>query len=206
MPDLNTPGEQDPSRQQDPGQDWKARFDGALRKIEQLTLENRRLNDELVTLTSKSEQLASQLSLKDTEKNVAIGERDKRLQETMTSMSGIQGQLAELQALKLKVDVTKKMGRTDLMPILDSIPNMTDATALEAVLTTFAEFTDGRVKAREKELMAGITPGVSSQQAGPTAPSTPDAMMKHIEALPLGSKERQKAMDQLWEMQMKQGA
>ena len=199
--------EQSPSRQQAGGQeDWKARFDGAIRKIEQITLENRRLNEELAGLTSQREQLSSQLAVKDAEKSAAVNERDKRLQEIVQAKGSLEGQLAELQSLKTKVDVVKKMGRPDLVEIFDSIPNMTDPTALENVLGTFANFADKKVRAREQELMAGITPGVGSAHSSSSVPTTPGDWMKYIEAKPLGSQDRAKAMDDYWQFQMNQGA
>ena len=208
MPDPITLDEQGNPRQQDNGQtDWKARFDGQVRKIEQLTIEVRRLNDELVAKTSQTEQLRSQLTLKDTEKTVAISERDKRLQDTLTAKSASDSELATLRALKLKVDVANKLGRPDLMEVMDAIPNMTDPAALESVLSTFAKFTDSKVKARETQLMAGITPAVSAAiSAGPALPTNPADWMKYVESKPLGSPERAKAMDDMWEAQMKLGA
>lgn len=207
MPDNLTPDDQEhASRQQDGGQDWKARFDGTIRKIEQLTLENRKLNEELAAKTSETEQLRSQLSVKDAEKLAAVGERDKRLQEVITAKTQLDGQLAELQALQLKVKVAKEMGRPDLLPILDTIPSMSDESALKSVLETFANFADTRVKAREKELLAGITPALGGGGAGPSIPTTPEAWSKHIESKPLGSPERARAMDEYWDFMSKQGA
>ena len=133
MPDNLTPDEQNqPSSAGWWSDDWKARFDGAIRKIEQLTPDNRKLNEELAPKTSETEQLRSQLSVKDAEKLAAVGERDKRLQEVITAKTQLDGQLAELQALQLKVKVAKDMGRPDLLPILDTIPSMSDETALKS--------------------------------------------------------------------------
>ena len=146
--------------------------------------------------------------MKDAEKPAAVGERDKRLQEVITAKTQMDGQLAELQALQLKVKVAKDMGRPDLLPILDTIPSMSDEAALKSVLETFATFADTKVKAREKELMAGFTPslGGGGGGSGPAAPTTPEAWSKHIESKPLGSPERAKAMDEYWDYMSRQGA
>jgi hypothetical protein len=207
MSDQTAPGDQGSSHQQETGQDWKARFDGAIRKIEQLTLENRRLNDELVAKTADLEQSRSQLSLKDAEKLAAVGERDKRLQEAVQAKTTLESQVAELQALQLKVNVAKKMGRPDLLQILDSVPAMSDEAALENVLKTFADFADGKVRAREKELLAGITPPYGGGGTPlPAAPASDADWTQFIESKPLGSPERAAAMDDYWNFKMKQGA
>jgi hypothetical protein len=150
------------------------------------------------------EQSRSQLSVKDAEKLAAVGERDKRLQETVLAKTTLEAQVTELQAMKLKIDVAKKMGRPDLLQILDSVPAMSDPAALETVLATFADFADGKVKAREKELLAGITPPYGGGgTAQPATPSSDGEWTKFIESKPLGSPERAKAMDDFWNFKMK---
>src|SRR5512142_2397153 len=64
-----------------PSTDWKARYDGLVRKVEELTLTNRSLNDQLAAKTSELEQLRGQLVVKDAEKSTTVGERDKLLQQ-----------------------------------------------------------------------------------------------------------------------------
>ena len=57
----------------------KARFDGLVRKVEELTLTNRGLTDNLTQTSSEKEQLTGQLAIKDTDKAAAVGEYQKQL-------------------------------------------------------------------------------------------------------------------------------
>ena len=200
MPDDNTPGEQGNPHQQAPeGFVEKARFDGLVRKVEQLTLDSRSLNDQLAAKTSETEQLRAQLSVKDTEKSAAVSERDRQLQEAITSRTALETEVAGLRALQLKVETIRKLNRPDLIRIADKIPAMTDAEALESVLKEFAAFADEAVTAREKQLLAGVTPGPGSGQAAvPGLPTSDKEWNAFIEKQPLGSVERKKAWDQYW--------
>ena len=171
MPDDNTPGEQGNPHQQAPeGFVEKARFDGLVRKVEQLTLDSRSLNDQLAAKTSETEQLRAQLSVKDTEKSAAVSERDRQLQEAITSRTALETEVAGLRALQLKVETIRKLNRPDLIRIADKIPAMTDAEALESVLKEFASFADEAATAREKQLLAGVTPWPSPAPAKPLFP------------------------------------
>jgi len=200
MPDEITPGEQVISHQQAPeGFIELARYNGLVRKVEQLTLDNRSLNEQLTAKTSETEQLRAQLSVKDTEKSAAVGERDKQLQEAIQSRTALETEVNQLRALKLKLDTIKKLNRPDLVKIADKIPNMTDAEALESVLKEFASFADEAATTREKQLLAGITPGPGSgQTVSDNLPDSDQSWTAHIEKQPLGSPERQKAWDQYW--------
>ena len=199
MPDDNTPGEQVTPHQQVPdGFVEKARFDGLVRKVEQLTLDSRSLTEQLTAKTSETERLRAQLSVKDTEKSAAVSERDRQLQEAITSRTALETEVNELRALKLKLDTIRKLNRPDLVRIADKIPNMTDAEALETVLKEFASFADEAASAREKQLLAGVTPTPNSSTASPGLPDSDKAWTAHIEKQPLGSEDRQKAWDQYW--------
>ena len=200
MPEEMTPGEQTTSHQQAPeGFIEIARYNGLVRKVEQLTLDSRSVTEQLTAKTSEIEQLRAQLSVKDTEKSAAVGERDKQLQTAITSRTELETEVAGLRALKLKMDVIKKLNRPDLVRIADKIPNMTDPEALETVLKEFASFADEAVTSREKQLLAGVTPGLNSGQAvSNTLPGDDKSWTAHIEKQPLGSEDRQKAWDQYW--------
>ena len=200
MPDESTPDEQGNSRQQAPeGFIEKARYDGLVRKVEQLTLDSRSVTEQLAAKSSEIEQLRAQLSVKDTEKSAAVGERDKQLQTAITSRTALETEVTELRALKLKMDTIKKLNRPDLVRIADKIPNMTDAEALETVLKEFASFADEAASTREKQLLAGVTPGPGSgSSAAPGLPTSDKEWNAHIEKQPLGSEDRQKAWDGYW--------
>jgi hypothetical protein len=196
-----TPDEQVSSRQQAPdGFIELVRYNGLVRKVEELTLSTRGLNDQLAAMSSENEQLKAQLGLAATEKTVAVGERDKQLQEKVQANMALEKELTELRGMKLKYDVIKKLNRPELIRIADKIPAMTDPDALEVVMKDFASFADEMVTAREKQLLAGITPGVNPTQA--TIAATPQSEAdwdRHIESLPLGSPERNQAMDRYWD-------
>jgi hypothetical protein len=179
--------------------DWKARFDGQVKKIEQLVTGQRDLEAQLATKTSECEQLKAQLGIKDTEKNVAISERDKRLQEALTAKSTLDAELSDLRAYKLKVDVAKELGHPNLLKIIDKIPNMTDREALKSVLSEFAEFARDAAKERETALLSGVTPGLQNNQPPQiNVPTSDEGWMKLLNDKPLGSPERQKVYDEYW--------
>ena len=52
------------------------------------------------------------------------------------------------------------MGRSDLLEIMDAIPNLEDEEALKSVFETFTGYADKQVKRREQELLSGVTPPV----------------------------------------------
>lgn len=197
MDEATNPAEQTSGSQQQV--DWKARFDGQVRKIEELTLRNRDLESQLAEKSSEIEQLRAQLALKDTEKSAAVGERDKTIQELVTSKSSLEEELARLRALALKVKVAKDIKRPDLLPVLDTIPDMSDEEALKNVLTTLSSYADNLVRERERQLLAGVTPAISAGAAeAPGVPKSEQEWQQFINSLPLGSKERGKAFDDYW--------
>ena len=71
--------------------------------------------------------------------------------------------------------------------------DMTDKEALKIVMSDFVRFREDGVKERESQLLAGITPALSSIVSAPEWPVTSDGWGKLLESLPLGSLERAKA-------------
>jgi hypothetical protein len=203
MPDdVQTPGQQDnPPGQQvntNPGTttvDWEARYKGSVATIEKLTLEKRGLETELAAKTSELEQLRIQLGQKDTEHQVAVVERDKQIQTITAAKAEADSELANLRALKMKVDVATELGHPELLKIAARIPNMNDPEALKGVMQDFLGFADSMVKEREKQLLNGLTPGVAAVNQAPSAPSSKEAWINKINSLQLGSPERAKALD-----------
>ena len=204
---AQTPDQQPPSDQQVQGNPPNtaggapagyieiARYNGLVRKVEELTLANRGLTDQLAQKTSESEQLKGQLAVKDTEKTVAVGERDKQLQTALQRVAELEASERRLKGLELKVKVAKDLNRPELLKIAERIPDLTDEEALKTVMTDFLGFADDMVKQREQQLLAGITPASGpGGSAVNNAPATPKAWEDHINSLPLGSKEREKAL------------
>src|SRR5512133_3531894 len=99
--EVHAPVEQTsvPQQQVATSVDWKARYDGLVRKVEELTLTNRNLNDQLMAKTSEMEQLRSQLVVKDAEKSASVSQRDQLLQSITTEKTALEGELSELRSL-----------------------------------------------------------------------------------------------------------
>lgn len=199
-----TPVEQNPSQQQVPAPSGSApdgfieiaRYNGLVRKVEELTLSNRSLNEQLASKSSEIEQLKGQLSIKDTEKTVAVGERDKSLQEAITEKTKLEAELTELRGLKLKLEVANELKRPDLLKLAERIPSLTDKEALKAIMQDFASFADEAVKSREQQLLAGVMPVASGSSGGaPSMPTTERGWDDYIDKFDLGTPERMKAMD-----------
>ena len=176
----------------------KKRFDGLMLKVQELTEAQKKYTADLASKDAEIARLSGEIAIKDTEKTVTVAERDKQLNELIQSKSQSEAELAELRALKLKLEVVEELGRPDLVKILKNIPALTDKDALKTVLEDFARFGDESAAAREKQLLAGITPAVSAAQPAGASPQSDDGWMRHIESLPLGSVERAKAMDEYW--------
>ena len=173
----------------------QARYNGLVKKVEELTLSSRALTEQLTAKTSEVEQVTGQLAVKDTEKTVAVSERDKALETSMTENQSLQAELTELRALKLKLEVANDLKRPELVRILDRLPNLEDKEALTIVAQDMLGFADDLVQEREKQLTSGITPPIGSVPAAPATPSTPAAWETHINSQVLGSPERAKAMN-----------
>lgn len=204
MSDQLAPVEQGNPQQQtqvtpDPQGDYKARFDGAIKKIEQLTLRARELEAQLAAKSSEIEQLTSQLGIKDVEKTVAVGERDKNLQVALQENSTLKARVQELEGLALKVKIAKELGRPELIKIADRIPALTDEKVLKEVMSDLLGFADDMVKGREQQILAGWTPPTGPVGGGKTTPASKQSWEDHINSLPLGSKERSRAMDDYYE-------
>ena len=196
MPDLTpdvqvlTPPQQD---------DYKPRYDGLVRKTEQLTLDNRTLNEQLAANASIIEQLRAQLSGKDFEKSAAVGERDRLLAEAVKSKAEQETELKELRGMKTKVKLINEMGQPQLLKIIDRIPNMGDEELLRGVIKDFSDFANDLVSAREKQLLSGTTPAFGTPPPTKPTPANPAAWEKQLNSLPAGSKDHSEAMDAYWQ-------
>ena len=179
-----------------PPEDYKRRFDGAILKIQELTLKQREVEAELAKKASEFEQLQAQLGIKDVEKLAAVGERDKQLQQYITKSQQQETELKNLKALELKVKVAKKLNRPELLKIIDRIPALEDEETLEVVMKDFLGFADELVASREQQLLAGVTPGVGVGAQAPAKPSSGKGWEDYINGLPLGSKDRVAALNE----------
>jgi len=211
MPDETAPGQQeDPQDPKDPkeapGQqdkvhtsdqvDWEARYKGSVAKIEQLTVAQRDLQAQLEAKSSETEQLSAQLGIKDTEKDIATRERDKRLEEEMLKNQELSVANEQLTAFKLKADIASELGMPELLAIAEHIPNLTDKEALTTVMKDFSSFTQQQVKKREEQILAGVDISTGAQHAEATTPTTDKGWEDHINSFALGTPERKQAFDQ----------
>lgn len=194
-PDTTPDPAANPGQQAPAGYIEKARYDGLVRKVEELTLAGRQFQTELVSKTSEIEQLKTQLGIKETEKSVAVSERDNQIQQYVQKQQAFDQELTELRALKLKTEVARELGRPDLLKVADTIPNLTDKEALKTVMGSIANLVDDAVKEREKQLLAGVTPPAEKSSTSAALPASKNEWDRFIDGLPLGSPERAKAMD-----------
>ena len=190
-----TPGQQTPVPSAPPAEDWKKRYDGLNVKVQDLVVKIRDLEGQLGGKSSELEQLNAQLSIKDTEKLVAVSERDKQIETLLTQTQSAQMEMRRLKALELKMKVAQDLKRPELIEIARHIPDLEDEEALKTVMTDFARFTDTAVKAREDQLLAGVTVNAGGSQVKEAGPATEHEWQAHIDRAALGSRDRRERMD-----------
>lgn len=192
------PGEQvqTPPQQPQATTDYEARYKGMVPVVEKLTLENRQLKEQLATAISEREQLSGQLTLKDTEKTVAVGERDKIVQQLTEAKSQTEAELKRLKALELKVKVANKLQSPDLISIVDSIPSVEDEEALTSLMQNITNWGSTLVKEREKELLAGVTPPVTTADVTPSLPASTDEWVRYVAQVEPGEEKNKRY--ELW--------
>lgn len=175
----------------------KGRLDGALQKIQELTLANRALQDQLAAKDTAFGQLQAQLTEKETLAQAQVGEKAKEVETLQARMNELSKTSAEYAALQRKLNAIKTLGRPELISIMDVLPTAdTDEAQVEA-MKTIAAFAAKQSQARESELLAGLTktevPPTHKQQD--TLPTDAQDWNAYIEKFPLGSAERQAAME-----------
>jgi septal ring factor EnvC (AmiA/AmiB activator) len=177
-----------------PQEDWKPRYDGAVRKMQELNETIKTLQGQLAQKSSENEQLQAQLSGKDAEFGVTKSEFEKQLETIKAEQEQAQSDLSKLRALNVKVEVAKELGHPELITILDTFPDTEDKDQLKKSMEMVTSFATNQVKAREHELTAGTTPTVVAP-AGGGFPQSTEEWTKYIHSLPDGEK-REQAWDQ----------
>jgi hypothetical protein len=182
----------------------KKRLDGALQKIEELTLSQKALAE---TGTTKDQTLAqrdAKIAELEAQKQAEIAKYDTMLQDLNAKYLNAQNELSKGAALQRKLKAITASGHTELLAIVDTLPaEASDEDQLKTV-ERFYGFAQNLVKAREKEILAGVTDGAGGTGAGngggtPPVPQNDDEWTKKINSLPVGSKERQAAWDAYFE-------
>lgn len=198
--EKNSPDEQaqDASQQQETPEGFikKERYTGAVKKIETLTNSQKEMQSELTEKSSEIEQLSGSLAEMEATVENTKGEYSSEIEELQGKISEKENQISSLQAMKTKVDLLKEMGRPDLLPIVDHLPNVADKDQLKSALNDFASTMDNAVKTREEQLLNGVIDTPSGGGEGSKMPQTREGWVKHINQLPLGSDERKQATDQ----------
>lgn len=204
-PEVNTPEQQPagPDQQEQtssntvPQEDYKPRYDGAVRKIQELTETLKGLHGQLGEKSSNLEQLQSQLSSKDAEIDAVKGQHETQFTALKSDFDKAQTELSKLQALQLKLETANELGHPELIRIFDTIPDAQDKAAIKKSMETVINFAKSQVKARESELTAGVTPAQGTSTI--TLPKTQGEWMQRISGMPENSKERKEAWDAYFE-------
>jgi len=194
--DVSTEQQVKPTVTTPPSEDWESRYKGASRLINQLTVEVKDLKVQLSEKTSELERLKSDLSIKDVEKDAAVGERDKTLEQKITELNEAKRELKDLRAYKTKAEIAKKLDPR-LLTIIDRIPAVEDIDAQEQIMKDFITWGDQIAKQRESQILAGVTPtNVTSADEG--LPTTREEWNRQLAQTPLGP-EREKLWEHYWE-------
>jgi hypothetical protein len=171
-----------------------ARLNGALQKIQELTLANRTLTDRLTALTGEKATLTADLQQKESAWQAQQSEFTTKLASAEKTAAEKDAQLSKFQAMQLKMKIIGELGATQLYSVMDVIPDTADEASLKASIEKLAKFAGQVAQTREKELTAGVT--TIEQNQGPQLPSNDKDWEKYINSMPFGSPEYQKAMDQ----------
>jgi hypothetical protein len=176
--------------------DWQARYNGQQVKLQQNAATIQALSSQVAELQQQVANLSVQLGAKDGEHTTQVGQRDQTIQALNQEVSSLKTQIATLQGLQSKLSIVKKLNRPELISIMDAVPASEDPAQLEQLFNNLIGFTDSMVQARERQLTAGVTPtGGGNGVPSKPKPATSQDWEKHLNSLPLGSKERETAMN-----------
>jgi len=172
-----------------------ARLNGALAKIQELTLINRTLTDRLTAATQSETSLKADMTQKESLWTAQQSEFTTKLTSAEQEKADLAQKLASADALKLKMKIVGELQNPLLYGVLDVVPDSTDEAALRAHLQKLAGFAASISQNREKELLAGVTNTEKAPENNVQMPSTDEGWQNYIAKLPFGSPEYQNAMD-----------
>jgi hypothetical protein len=182
-----------------------ARYNGLVRKVDELVKADRTKDDQITQLKGEIERYQANLVEKDASVKVAVSERDKRLEEIVTQKSEMEAELRRLKALEAKVQVANEIGHPELLGAIKNLPDLENKDALKMIFEDIAKFADSKAKAREEQLLAGVTlpaSGVKTNSINNT-PTTEAEWEGYLAKQELGTPEYQKALDAYWDFQIK---
>lgn len=169
------------------------RLNGALRKIEELTLLNKTLTERMAGLTNEKTTLQADLQQKEGVWNAQQSEFTTKLGSADKTIAELNAQLAKFQSLQLKMKLIGEVGAPQLYSVIDVIPDGTDEAAMKAAIEKLAGFASQIAQSREKELTAGVT--TIEQNQGPVLPTTEEGWKNYVAGFKFGTPEYQKAME-----------
>jgi hypothetical protein len=170
-----------------------ARLNGALRKIEELTLLNKTLTERMTGLTSEKTTLQADLQQKEGVWNAQQSEFTTKLGSAEKTIAELNTKLASHEAMKLKMKLIEELKAPQLYSVIDVIPDGTDEAVMKTAIQKLAGFAHQIAQSREKELTAGLT--TIEQNQGPQLSTTDKGWQELIAGLSFGTPEYQKAME-----------
>jgi len=173
---------------------WEDRFKGLQRKFNTLMETNGALESQLAEIRLAREEKEKQLATLSNEKDSIQQKTQKQIDDLSAQLQEKEQKLSELSQMQLKVKVANDLGHPELLQLIDTIPNTDDPEQIEGAMKTILDFTQTRVAQREQQLSEGLMPGETATD-GSTLPSTEQGWVEMIDKLPLGSSEREEAMD-----------
>lgn len=171
------------------------RLNGALQKIQELTLLNQTLTERLTARDRDFSNLQADLTQKEASWTASQSEFTSKLASAETERSQLNAELAKSNALKLKLKLIGELNAPQLYSVIDVISDTGDEAAMKAQIEKLAGFANQIAQSREKELTAGVTTIPQGPQAAPQLPTTNEGWQALINGLPFGSPDYQKAME-----------
>ena len=171
------------------------RLNGALQKIQELTLLNQTLTERLTARDKDFTNLQADLTQKEAAWGASQSEFTSKLASAESEKSQLNLELAKSNALKLKLKLIGELNAPQLYSVIDVISDTSDEAAMKAQVEKLAGFANQIAQSREKELTAGVTTIPQAPGAQAQLPTTDEGWQDYISKLQFGTVEYQKAME-----------
>ncbi len=183
-----------------PEVDWEARYKGSVRAIEEKVVALKEAQKALDAAQARIAELEANTSQLSTTQTVQQAEWQKKVEELTKQTMDLSAEIEPLRAAKRKSELAREMGLVNVFPVLDIIPSSPDDDVQKQLIQQFADWGKQMAKESEQRLLAGVTP--STPTVDPQEESVPQSAkdwQKHVNSLPLGSKERADAMKSMFD-------
>jgi DNA repair exonuclease SbcCD ATPase subunit len=205
MSEEATPVQQDTPPAQ-PEVDWEARYKGSVKKIDEKHAELKVLQEKLNEANARVAELEANQSQLSTTQTVQQAEWQKKVEELTEKTIQLNAEIEPLRAEKAKAEIARSMGAAHLFPILDRIPYSPDPDVQKQIIKDFSDWGKNLTQETEQRLLAGSSPSIPTvDPQEKSVPQSADQWQRHVNSLPLGSKERADAMSQMFQF-MKQAS